>query len=97
MARNNFTSRVPVQILGTGKLMKGNAKNTGNPYCFQEVCFGFPHTWFDGLRTGFCSIQGADMAAVGCPDGVHVGDTFEAFVNIDQYKNATIVGLISRA
>ena len=89
--------RTSVQILGVGKLMRGTSTKNGKPYHFQEVSFGFTHPWVNGMRCGHDTLDGSDLTAVGCPDGVQVGDIFDCFVDIDSYKNARIVGLISRA
>lgn len=89
--------RTPIQIMGHGKLMRGTSEKSGKPYHFQEVSFGFTHPWMSGLRCDTDTLDGSDLIAVGCENGVSVGDVFDAFVTIDQYKNARIVGLISRA
>lgn len=92
-----FSCRGTVQILGVNKCMKGNSAKNGQPYHFQEVSFGFVHSWTEGLRCGHCSIQGDSLNAVGCADGVRVGDMFDAYVTVNSFGQAKIGCLIARA
>lgn len=97
MARE-FTNRMEIQVFGTGKLMRGTSEKNQKPYHFQEVSFGFAHPWVTGMRCGHCSVDGAQLIAVGCGDtGLTVGDTFDAVVTVNSFGQAKIAVLLSRA
>ena len=93
-----YTTRTPVQILGVGKLMRGTSSKSGRDYHFQEISFGFPHPWLEGLRCGHSSVDGASLIAVGCGEtGLSVGDTYDAVVTVNEFGNAKLACLICRA
>lgn len=94
MAKNKLT-QVEIMIVGHGKRMSGVSEKTKKPYDFQEVSFTYEHPWYKGVRADFDSIDGEDMTRCGIPEsGVQVGDRFIAWVQIDEYKNARIAGLV---
>lgn len=81
-----YTTRTTVQILGVGKLMRGTSEKTKKDYHFQEVSFGFPHGWMEGLRCGHSSVDGASLTAVNCGEtGLSVGDIFDAVVTVNEF------------
>lgn len=94
----DFLTQTTVEIVGAGKRMRGFSEKTKKTYDFQEVSFTFPHNWMDGVRADTDTIQGADLDKVGCAgEGCKPGDVFDAWVQIDQYKNAKIAALVARA
>lgn len=95
--KKEYTARATLVVHGHGKFMQGVSEKTKKPYAFQEVSFAYEHPWFTGDRCDTATIQGADLAAVGCPDGAAVGDVFEAFIMVDGYGNTKVVGLVGRA
>lgn len=53
--------RKTVQILGIGPRMTGKSKNTGKPYDFLEISFGYESPGFTGLR---CETVGISSALI---------------------------------
>lgn len=95
MAKNNKLIQTEIEIIGHGKRMSGVSEKTKRPYDFQEVSFQYIHPWYEGVRADFDSIDGEDMSRCGVPAaGVQVGDRFMAWVQVDEYKNARIAGLV---
>lgn len=96
MARD-FMTEVHIEVVGCGKRMTGFSEKTKKNYDFQEISFIFDHEWMDGFRADTDTVQGAALDKIGyAGEPVKPGDKLDAWVNIDQYKNAKIVALVAK-